>query len=198
MRALPTRTMQMKPLIKILDWGLASLRSPKGLTSEQMIDNLAKSVVGTADYVSPEQACNANTVDIRGDIYSLGCSLYYLLTGQAPFPDGSLMHKVMQHQTAEPRPIESFRTDVPGGVTAIVKRMMAKQPEHRFQTPASVNMALTPFARRLPTLLGSGALPTLKGAYGPTGRDDTPLPPALRAKQGAEMQTPHASASVTN
>jgi serine/threonine protein kinase len=193
-------TMQMKPLIKILDWGLASLRSPNGLTSEQMTDNVGKSIVGTADYLSPEQARNANTVDIRGDIYSLGCSFYYLLTGQAPFPDGTLMQKILQHQQAEPRTIDSFRGDVPSGVTAIVKRMMAKQPEERFQTPASVNLALLPFARRLPTLGGSGSLPTLKGIYAPTGRDDTPLPPALtlRSKQEAETKTPLASASVAN
>jgi eukaryotic-like serine/threonine-protein kinase len=191
-------TMKMKPLIKILDWGLASLRSPKGLTDEQMLADVAKCIVGTADYLSPEQARNANLVDIRGDIYSLGCSLYYLLTAQAPFPDGSLMSKIMQHQTAEPKAIEGFRTDVPAGVIAIVKRMMAKKPEDRFQTPASVALALMPFTRSLPSDMGNGALPALKSKFPSTGRDDTPLPAALLSKHEIETKTSFVTSSVSN
>ena len=194
-------TMQMKPLIKILDWGLASLRSPHGLTNEQVFEGGSKGIIGTADYLSPEQANNANAVDIRGDIYSLGCSLYYLLTGQAPFPDGSLMHKIMQHQTAEPKPIDSFRSDVPIGVVALVKRMMAKSPDERFQTPASVALALMAFARCAPTLSGSGKLPTLKGPYISVGRDDTPLPAVLvgqHSKPAGERSEPAGSSAFTS
>lgn len=169
-------TMQMKPIIKILDWGLACLRNPSGTNAAD--DEPTQSVVGTADYLSPEQARNPAGVDIRSDIYSLGCSLYFLLTGQAPYPDGSLMQKIIQHQQGEPRPIEEFRRDVPAPVAAIVKRMMAKQPEYRFQTPASAALALLPFTRRLPSLQSSGRLPTLKGILpGPSA--DTPLPAAL-------------------
>jgi serine/threonine protein kinase len=185
----PAATMQTKPLIKILDWGLASLRNPKGLTGEQMLDNGGKNIIGTADYLSPEQARNANAVDIRSDIYSLGCSFYYLLTGQPPFPDGTLMQKILQHQTAEPKPIESFRDDVPAGVTAIIKRMLAKEPEGRFQTPASVALSLAPFARHVMADAGSGCtLPTLRGALPAPNRDDTPLPSGLpeNPKPGVE------------
>src|SRR5438105_8475294 len=78
-----------QPLIKILDWGLASLRYPKGQSGPELIQSIAKGIVGTADYLSPEQARNHHAVDIRGDIYSLGCTLYFLLTGQAPFPTGT-------------------------------------------------------------------------------------------------------------
>jgi eukaryotic-like serine/threonine-protein kinase len=170
-------TMLMKPLIKILDWGLASLRNPKGLSAKQS-EEIARTIVGTADYLAPEQARNANTVDIRGDIYSLGCSLYFLLTGQAPFPDGTLMQKIMQHQQAEPQPVDHFRSDVPDGVIAILKRMMAKQAEERFQTPASAGLALLPFTRRQ-ACAGVGVLPTVKGTLPPANRDDTPLPSAL-------------------
>ncbi|MSU80324.1 MAG: serine/threonine protein kinase [Gemmataceae bacterium] len=179
----PKSTMQMKPMIKILDWGLATLRNPKGATAELALENISKSIVGTADYLSPEQARNANTVDIRGDIYSLGCSLYCLLTGQAPFPDGALMQKLIQHQQAEPKPIDEFRGDVPAGVTAIVKRMMAKRPEDRFQTPASVALALLPFARRT-TLAVSCTVPLLKVAVGLPTRDDTPMPPTIGGRPG--------------
>ncbi len=175
------KTMLMKPVIKILDWGLASLRSPKGVPADQAAEN-TPGLVGTADYLAPEQATNANTVDIRGDLYSLGCSLYYLLTAQAPYPDGTLMQKIMAHQTAEPRPIEEFRVDVPAGVTALVKRLMAKAPEDRFQTPASAALALLPFARHTPMRPSSAVLPTFKGVLPPRSREDTPLPAALAAK----------------
>ncbi len=167
-------TMLMKPLIKILDWGLASIGAPKGVQPEQV----DKSVVGTADYLSPEQAHDANTVDIRGDIYSLGCTFYFLLTGQAPYPDGTLMQKILQHNQAAPKPIESFRNNVPEGVLAIVKRMIAKKPEDRYQTPASLALALLPFTRRAG---GGVTLPTLRPAK--KMGDDTPMPPRLIVSQ---------------
>ncbi len=175
-------TMLIRPMIKILDWGLAAMRNPKGMAADpNSLENISKSIVGTADYLSPEQARNANTVDIRGDIYSLGCSFYYLLTGQAPFPDGALMQKIIQHQQANPQPIENFRDDVPAGVIAIVKRMMEKNPDDRFQTPASVALALLPFTRRQMPAPNNRAVPTLKSAATPLNRDDTPLPPNLNA-----------------
>ena len=85
------------------------------------MENIAKGIIGTADYLSPEQARSAHTVDIRGDIYSLGCTFYYLLTRRAPFPTGSLMQKLMQHQQAEPEAIEYLRPDVPAGVRTILR-----------------------------------------------------------------------------
>ena len=134
-------------VIKILDWGLAYLRSPRGLRVKETIENLAKGLIGTADFLSPEQAKNAQAVDIRGDLYSLGCTMYYLLTGQPPFPVGTLMQKLMAHQGKEPTPISQFREDVPNQVVLILRRMMAKEPDRRFQTPAAVALALLPFAR---------------------------------------------------
>jgi eukaryotic-like serine/threonine-protein kinase len=136
-----------QPLIKILDWGLASL-GPSGDSGNQIQNNEGgNSIVGTADYLSPEQAMNPRTVDIRGDLYSLGCTFYYLLTGQTPFDGATVMHKVLQHQMAEPPPVESLNPDVPAGLCAIVRRLMAKKPENRFQTPAAVALALAPFCR---------------------------------------------------
>jgi serine/threonine protein kinase len=135
------------PLIKILDWGLASLH-PSGEMEEQPPENgQGYTIVGTADYISPEQAMNPQTVDIRADIYSLGCTLYFLLTGQTPFAGDTVMQKVMLHQSAEPVGVQSLNPDVPPAMAAIVRRMMAKKPEGRFQTPAAVALALAPFCR---------------------------------------------------
>jgi serine/threonine-protein kinase len=140
-----------------------------------------KPVIGTADYLSPEQARNADTADIRSDIYSLGCTFYYLLTGQPPFPGGSLMQKLIRHQQAEPVPAESLNPEVPAALAAVVRRMMAKKPEERFQTPAAVSLALMPFCRK--SSGASGLLrrdPRLIQALGRgLAREETPIPSTL-------------------
>ena len=178
-------TLMMRSLIKILDWGLASVRCPIGSGADAAQENVSRSIVGTADYLAPEQARNANLADMRSDIYSLGCTFYFLLTGQPPFPDGTLMQKILQHQTAEPRPIDDFRTDVPPAVTMLIQRMMAKDPEKRFQTPASAALALLPFSRRPAGQSYSSLMPVLRAK--PVSRDDTPIPPNLAAR--ADRQT---------
>lgn len=182
------KTRSPRGTVKILDWGLASLRCPRSSSTQQMMENISRGIIGTADYLSPEQARNALTVDIRGDIYSLGCTFYFLLTGQPPFPDGTLMQKIMQHQIGEPTPVDAFRGDVPAGVKAILKRMLAKRPEERFQTPAAVALALLPFAmERKPT---PENLQAIKKPIGPapSGTDNTPLPMALGGVPGEVLQ----------
>jgi serine/threonine-protein kinase len=169
--------MRTRPLIKILDWGLASLRNPKGQKAEINSENLARNIVGTADYLAPEQARNANVADFRSDIYSLGCTFYFLLTGQPPFPDGTLMQKILNHQQAQPRPIAEFRDDVPAEVAALIDRMMAKEPADRFKTPASLALALTPHSRRKSGVRSSGRLSALRRSS--RNRDDTPIPSVL-------------------
>ena len=77
-------------------------------------------------------------MDIRADIYSLGCALYFVLTGEVPFPGGTALEKIDRHAASEPEPVESLRPIVPPTVAAIVRRMMAKDPEMRFPTPAEV------------------------------------------------------------
>jgi serine/threonine-protein kinase len=132
-----------EPLIKILDWGLASLRPPgEGVVGQGAAP---QGVIGTADYLSPEQARNAGKVDIRGDIYSLGCTFYFLLAGHPQFPDGTLVQKLMRHQQEEPAALETLRPDVPPALAAVVRRMMAKRAEDRYQTPAAVALALASF-----------------------------------------------------
>lgn len=133
-------------VIKVLDWGLAGLRLPAG--RQRQISQLPREEnVGTADYISPEQAQNSMTADIRTDIYSLGCTFYHLLTGQPPFSGKSIVQKLMKHQKEEAVPVRTHRPDVPEGVAAIIQRMMAKDPKSRYPTPAFVALALAPHCR---------------------------------------------------
>jgi serine/threonine protein kinase len=107
-------------------------------------------VMGTPDYIAPEQATDARTADIRADIYSLGCTLYDLLAGHAPFPEGTAVQKVLAHAQGKPRPLTEVRKDVPARLARVVDKMMAKDPAHRDQTPAEVAQALAPFTARAP------------------------------------------------
>lgn len=127
-------------VVKILDMGLARLTTPDEHKSSVMTQE--GGFIGTPDYIAPEQAINSHTADIRADIYSLGCTFYYLLAGQVPFPEGFLTEKLLQHQFKEPLPLEQQRPDVPPVVAKIVGTMMAKKPANRYQTPAEVALAL--------------------------------------------------------
>jgi len=161
--------------VKILDWGLAAVRSPVP-SDEKPNKAMARVLIGTADYVSPEQAKNAHAVDIRGDIYSLGCTFYFLLTGRPPFAEGSLVQKLMKHQQADPEPLAKYRSDVPAEVQAILNRMVAKQLEKRFQTPAALALALTPYTQ---SLLHEGKTPEQPKRLPPSVEQHTPLPANL-------------------
>jgi serine/threonine protein kinase len=130
-------------IIKVLDMGLARFFNKQQDSVTEKYDE--RCVLGTADYLAPEQAVS-NLVDIRADIYALGGTLYFLLTGQTPFPDGTITAKLVAHQTREPRPVESFRSDVPAGMLAVLRKMMAKEPADRYQTPIEVAEALAEWA----------------------------------------------------
>jgi serine/threonine protein kinase len=157
--------------IRILDLGLARLNeddlraergSKLGLTQEG-------SVMGTADYMAPEQARDSRQADIRSDIYSLGCAFYFALAGQVPFPGGGPMEKMLHHQLDEPAPVEKFRPDLPAMLPAILRRMMAKQADQRYQTPAEIVAAVAPWCGD-----GDGPPPTaipLDAALQPTLSD---------------------------
>jgi serine/threonine-protein kinase len=138
-------------LVKILDFGLARLSDqsanvPGGKGSIAVNDN---TVMGTPDYLSPEQARSLHLVDIRSDLYSLGCTFYYLLTGRVPFPGGNSLDKMIRHGSEEAPPPDALRPEVPLVVSAIVRRLMAKDPADRFQTPADVAASLTTLAQTL-------------------------------------------------
>jgi serine/threonine-protein kinase len=131
-------------VIKILDLGLARLR---GGQEDASSDPLTRegSVMGTPDYLAPEQATNSSAADIRADIYSLGCTGYHLLAGRAPFPGGSLAEKLLRHQQQEPESLARLCPGLPSGLAAVIHKMLAKRPQDRFQTPAEAAAALTPF-----------------------------------------------------
>ncbi len=121
--------------VKVLDFGLAiSAEADSSLTAENL-------VMGTPDYVAPEQAEDPHAADARSDIYSLGCSLYHLLAGRVPFADDSMVKKIDAHRFRDPELI----ADVPKSLWLIVAKMMAKQPAQRFQTALEVAEALEPF-----------------------------------------------------
>jgi serine/threonine-protein kinase len=132
--------------IKVLDLGLFQLH---GVTQEPRSDSTPtnkSSLSGTPDYLAPEQAIDFEAADIRSDIYSLGCTLYYLLTGHPPFPGGSLAQKLMRHQQVAPTAVECLRSNLPPGLPPVLAKMMAKKPEDRYQTPAEAAQALARFS----------------------------------------------------
>jgi serine/threonine protein kinase len=121
--------------VKLLDLGLA-LFARDGEESLTLLHN--ENVLGTADYLAPEQALSSHDVDSRADIYGLGCTFYYLLTGHAPFPEGTLAQRIAKHQSQTPADIRKDRPDCPVELIQIVAKMIQKKPEDRFQTMAEI------------------------------------------------------------
>jgi serine/threonine protein kinase len=133
--------------IKILDLGLARCRpmspQPADATAEEESTSSSLTpagavMMGTPDYLAPEQALDFHAADGRADLYSLGCTYFYLLTGQPPFPGGTLAKKLLDHQQLPPPPVEQFRRDLPPALTRVLHRLLAKQPQDRHQTAAEL------------------------------------------------------------
>ncbi len=134
---------------KILDFGLALLKDDE--ESEFSLAMIfGHDCLGTADYISPEQSLHSHDVDARADVYSLGCTLYFILTGQVPFPLNTVAEKLVAQRMKVPPPISTYVSDVPQGVINLVAKMMAKKPEDRFQTAGEVAEALKPYAKQQP------------------------------------------------
>ncbi|MEM7453466.1 MAG: protein kinase [Planctomycetota bacterium] len=137
--------------VKILDFGLARFER-EHFAREQADTGAGRNetygltttniAIGTPDYLAPEQARDAANADIRSDIYSLGCTAYYLLTGTVPFPGGDALDKIIRRQTEDPPSPGSLRSGLPESLVAIIERCMSRNPAERFQTPVDLATAL--------------------------------------------------------
>lgn len=188
-------------VVKVLDLGLAQFTGEdvQGKASLTVIHE--ENVLGTADYLAPEQAINSHCVDRRVDIYSLGCTLYYCLTGHPPFPEGTLAQRIMKHHTVDPPNIRKDRPDAPQELLSICGKMMTKNADFRYQTAAEVAQDLSLWLKSIGAsasdsgnsvqgLSASGEQKVATGrvlrtkrnsAGGPAGRPSTesPVDPAL-------------------
>jgi tRNA A-37 threonylcarbamoyl transferase component Bud32 len=131
------------PLVKILDFGLARYESER--ENDARLTQVGK-LLGTIDYIAPEQAQDARGADIRADIYSLGCSLFFMLAAQAPFQGKDIVEKLGPRLTGEPPWIRPLRAEVPPGLEDVVRKMMARRPQERYQTPIEAAHALQAYA----------------------------------------------------
>ncbi len=133
--------------VKILDIGVGRELFEEGSPAKNQSPQLTGEgvLLGTPDYLAPEQARDPRSIDVRADIYSLGCVLYHTLTGQPPFPDTNILSQMVRHATEAPRPLRDFNPQVPDGLQQIINWMLAKQPEQRYATPARAAQALQMF-----------------------------------------------------
>ena len=154
--------------VKVFDFGLARFVSESGEpagSGTPGTETAFGKLMGSPDYMAPEQAKDAHSADIRADIYSLGCTLYHLLAGLPPFPGGSAVEKISAHLEKVPLAVARVRPGVPPGVQAVLDRMLAKDPAQRFQTPAEVAAALEPLCQPAPVTppTRSSLAPVLRG-----------------------------------
>jgi tRNA A-37 threonylcarbamoyl transferase component Bud32 len=149
----PGEPLPPRPLVKILDMGVARLYTLRDLP-EDSLSTLTRdgAVIGTPDFVAPEQLEDPHKADVRSDLYSLGCTFYYLLTGRVPFPGGTLIQKLDRQRWETPPSPDQLRAEVPAAVAAVVRRLMAKHPDDRYKSPAELIAALDQLRR-------TGALP---------------------------------------
>jgi serine/threonine protein kinase len=180
--------------VRLLDLGLARFfHDNTDLLTLKYDDN---NVLGTADYVAPEQALNSHDVDIRADIYSLGATFYFCLTGQPPFPTGKVAQKLIWHQVRQPTPIEELRPDVPKGMAAVISHMMAKAPAQRYQAPSEVAEALAAWTDTPIPPPPETEMPRLSPAVAPPA--PTPCSGAGISRPGGDAPTPGRGAAVAS
>ncbi len=139
--------------VKLLDLGLArALDDEKGITR-------ANTVLGTLDYASPEQLGDATKADRRSDLYSVGCTIYFALSGKAPFEGGDMINKIFKQRMEDPPPLESVARGVPSAFGALVRKLMSKKPEERYQDCRELRADLARWTdpRRVHAILGAEA-----------------------------------------
>jgi serine/threonine-protein kinase len=159
-----------RQIIKLTDFGLARIAEHDDYQLTR-----AGTTIGTVDYIAPEQARNSRAADVRSDIYSLGCTLYHMLSGHPPFHQGDMMERLLKHADTEPEDIRLLNPKVPAGLVIVLQKMMAKNPDYRYQTPQELlkDLEHLPSAapvstREILTALASDAKP--KAARGSSGQ----------------------------
>ncbi|MFO0926527.1 MAG: SUMF1/EgtB/PvdO family nonheme iron enzyme [Gemmataceae bacterium] len=182
-----------KGQVKILDFGLAQLGGSVGgggLTQDGV-------VMGTPEYMAPEQWADPSKVDIRADLYSLGCTLFFLLTGRPPFPGPGTLALLRQHADVPPSSLREACPDVPEALEVVYQRLMAKQPGDRYATPKELAQALTPFVKGGTAVPPLPPLPPLPQSITPThvgeGSETSPPPPQVIAPQQSARRPPRRS-----
>jgi serine/threonine protein kinase len=174
-----------KHVVKVLDFGLAKATREKAEQTELTGEG---AMLGTPDYVAPEQTLDAAHADIRADIYSLGCTLYYLLTGAPPFKGRSLFEILQAHHSMEANPLNLIRPEVPEELAAVVRKMMAKEPAKRYQTPAEAVQALTVFIK--PGAKGASAKSLSELSMGADAKPTRSIMPAVGPAAETSKQPP--------
>lgn len=177
-------------VVKILDFGLAKVSNDRGFDPATNAGRGANArpdltgeglMLGTPDYIAPEQILDAQKADIRADIYSLGCTLYFLLTGRPPFRGATAYELLLKHHDEAATPLNEVRPDVPPALAAVVAKMMAKDAAQRYQTPTEVAKALAPFVTKTPPAV----------SVPPPERTPAAAPTAVRQSTvGATADTP--------
>ncbi len=151
---------------KLVDMGLARLHQVQHPDNDLTASGVT---LGTFDYISPEQARDPRNADVRSDLYSLGCTLYYLLTGRPPFPEGTVLQKLLQHQSEEAPDPRVLRPDVPEDLSRVVRKLLVKNPQQRYQQPDDLAADLLMLAAK-----HGLQLPTPTAAQWASRRDQAP------------------------
>ncbi|HVS36175.1 MAG TPA: protein kinase, partial [Gemmataceae bacterium] len=188
-------------IVKILDMGLARFFHD---TDDVLTKKYDENVLGTADYLAPEQALDSHGVDIRADIYSLGATFYFILTGKPPFAEGTVAQKLIWHQTRQPKSVRLLRPDVPEELAAVLEKAMSKDPSQRYQTPTEMAEALAPWTKTPIPPPPEAEMPQLSPAAmagGPAGDASTRVgiadPPSGTRKQWQVSNGSPSSAAPT-
>ncbi|VTR97639.1 serine/threonine-protein kinase [Tuwongella immobilis] len=177
----PTADTTLNCTVKILDIGLGRQIFDENAANDENPLTTEGVILGTPDYLAPEQARNASAVDIRADIYSLGGVLFHLLTGQPPFPDTNIMSQMLRHATEPLRPLSDFINPVPDGLQQVLNWMMAKDPNQRYPTPERAAQALQIFLMSSPGASPMSAMPsTLYTQALQSGQHTGGVSPAVR------------------
>ncbi|QEH35420.1 Serine/threonine-protein kinase PrkC [Aquisphaera giovannonii] len=169
-----------RPVVKILDFGLAKVSSEGGIAASLTHSG---QMLGTPHYIAPEQTVDAQKADIRADIYSLGCTLYCLLAGHPPFDAASLYELLQAHHSMDARPLNFLRPEVPVELAALVAKMLAKDPARRFQAPEEVARALAPFFKKTTPAPADPARPPAPAVPPPPPASE---PPNVSARRDPE------------